>query len=227
MGAKCEFCGKYFEGRKEDHIKGKHPERYEEWKAAKAEAKSRKGSSQLSQMVAKHDADITEIKNLLKDIVEHLPAASKPASNINLDDAFSENEKKLVFWGGMLSEWAQRLGIKLGERKDDPLEHIKAFTKFYSDIAGNIYGLEKTFLEIQKKRLELIRPGGGEGFRKDKKGRYVISPDELDELVEERYGERLEEEARKKASELIEGEVVRRHHLERLHLEPKKESEAE
>jgi len=213
MAARCEFCGKYFEGRKEDHIKGRHPERYEEWKAAKAEAKSRKGPSQLSQMVMRHDAEITEIKSLLKDIVEHLPAASKPASNVDLDDTFSEGEKKLAFWGGVFSEWAQRLGIKLGERKDDPLEHIKAFTKFYSDIAGNIYGLEKTFLEIQKKRLELIRPGGGEGFRKDKKGRYVVPPDELDELVDERYGEKLKEEAERMAHEMLEDETAKRRHL--------------
>jgi len=221
---KCEFCGKGLRKSKESHIREVHPERYEEWKAAKAEAKSRRGgSSQLDQLGQRMD----RVEAAIEEVVKYLSATSKPAPSIDLDDTFSQNEKKLAFWAGVFGDICQKLGIKVGGRAEDPLEDMKASMGFLGSIIKIVYGIEDTILDVQGKRLRLARYGGAEGFRKDKKGRYVIPPDELDELVEERYGERLEEEARKKVSELIEGEVVRRHHLERLHLEPKKESEAE
>jgi len=169
----------------------------------KVAAMARRGGATPKPPAPKKD-ELEALKAEIAAVKEALSALTEK-QGISIENAgfLSEGEKKLSFWATLFADVASKLGVKTGKEMT-PMDYLKAFTKFYSDIASDIYSLEKVMLDVTKKRSELgtskiVYIPSKEG----KKGKITLSEEELNQLVQRMAEARVEEilEERKRIAE--------------------------
>jgi len=173
--------------------------------ASESSTTGSQANDSLAQTVQKHESELSEIKGILQDLVQKLPAssgASSPPSN--------DPESKLGYWGSMLVDWAQRLGINVGgNNQNDPVSTLKTFADFYSTLAKNVYDVENRMLDVTRKRAE----NAGIGYiplpsgNSKKKGRSQrgISQEQLDSLIDQKAEQKAEEKVQERLGEGTQG----------------------
>jgi len=160
--------------------------------ASESSTTGSQANDSLAQTVQKHESELSEIKGILQDLVQKLPASSGASSPPS-----SDPESKLGYWGSMLVDWAQRLGINVGgNNQNDPVSTLKTFADFYSTLAKNVYDVENRMLDVTRKRAE----NAGIGYiplpsKNSKKGKSQrgISQEQLDSMIEQKAEEKIQE----------------------------------